>query len=437
MELPYSDVDHISKLIGSHSTIKEAMNDVAEIRRLYDNDDGIKKLIDTSVKLEGMPRHASTHAAGIVITELPLTEYLPLSVNGGMVVTQYDMNAVAELGLLKFDFLALRNLTIISDTVKLIKKEHPEFDINKIPLDDKDAYKLIAQGKTEGIFQLESAGIRQVLMQLQPTSIDDIIACLALYRPGPMDSIPDYIKRRHNKDLIKYKTPLLEPILRSTYGCIVYQEQVMQIFGKLAGYSYGQADIVLRAMKKKKLDEREKARGLFINGCKNNGISEPTANDIFNDMADFAKYAFKSHATAYAMISYRTAYLKSRYPKEFYASLITSVLGNAEKVSHYIDECEKLGIKVLPPDINRSDALFSVDENNIRFGLLALKNVGRSFTSAIVEERNSYGEYKDFEDFIFRLKNKDITKRQVEMLIKVGAFDSLGKYRSQLLQVYE
>ncbi|MBQ9744903.1 MAG: DNA polymerase III subunit alpha [Clostridia bacterium] len=438
LELPYSDVDHISKLIGSHSTIKEAMNDVAEIRRLYDNDDGIKKLIDTSVKLEGMPRHASTHAAGIVITELPLTEYLPLSVNGGMVVTQYDMNAVAELGLLKFDFLALRNLTIISDTVKLIKKEHPEFDINKIPLDDKDAYKLIAQGKTEGIFQLESAGIRQVLMQLQPTSIDDIIACLALYRPGPMDSIPDYIKRRHNKDLIKYKTPLLEPILRSTYGCIVYQEQVMQIFGKLAGYSYGQADIVLRAMKKKKLDEMEKARGLFINGCKNNGISEPTANDIFNDMADFAKYAFnKSHATAYAMISYRTAYLKSRYPKEFYASLITSVLGNAEKVSHYIDECEKLGIKVLPPDINRSDALFSVDENNIRFGLLALKNVGRSFTSAIVEERNSYGEYKDFEDFIFRLKNKDITKRQVEMLIKVGAFDSLGKYRSQLLQVYE
>ena len=438
LELPYSDVDYVSKLIGGHSSLKEALSDVKELRRLYDNDDSIKKLIDVAMKIEGMPRHASTHAAGVVITEEPLTNYLPLSVNGGMTVTQYDMNAVAELGLLKFDFLALRNLTIISDTVKLVQKNHPDFDINNIPLDCKEAYKLISQGKTEGIFQLESAGIRQVLMQLQPSNIDDIIACLALYRPGPMDSIPTYIERRHNKNLIKYKTPLLEPILKSTYGCIVYQEQVMQIFGKLAGYSYGQADIVLRAMKKKKLYEMEKARGLFIEGCSLHNISMDVANDIFNDMADFAKYAFnKSHAAAYAVISYRTAYLKVKYPKEFYASLITSVLGNIEKTSHYIEECEKLGIKVLPPDINKSDVLFSIDGKNILFGLLALKNVGKSFVSAIVEERNRDGKYKDFEDFVFRLKGRDISKRQVEMLIKVGAFDSLGKYRSQLLKVYE
>ena len=438
LELPYSEVDYVSKLVGGHQTLKEALNEVKELRRLYDNDDSIKNLIDVAVKIEGMPRHASTHAAGVVITEEPLTHYLPLSVNGGMTVTQYDMNAVAELGLLKFDFLALRNLTIISDTVKLVRKENPDFDINTIPIDCKDVYKLISQGKTEGIFQLESAGIRQVLMQLQPSNIDDIIACLALYRPGPMDSIPTYIERRHNKNLIKYKTPLLESILKSTYGCIVYQEQVMQIFGKLAGYSYGQADIVLRAMKKKKVEEMEKARGLFIEGCSSHSITAETANSIFDDMADFAKYAFnKSHAAAYAIISYRTAYLKARYPKEFYASLITSVLGNVDKVSHYIEECGKIGIMVLPPDVNSSEALFSVDGKNIRFGMLALKNIGKSFVSAIVEERKSEGEYKDFEDFVFRLKGKDISKRQVETLIKAGAFDSLGKYRSQLLKVYE
>ncbi len=438
LELPYSDVDQISKLVGNYINISDALKESAEIQRLYNNDEDIKSLIDTAIKIEGMPRHASTHAAGVVITELPLTDYLPLSINGGMTVTQYDMNAVADLGLLKFDFLALRNLTIISDTVNLIDKSNPSFDISKIPLDDEEAYKIISQGKTEGIFQLESHGIRQVLSQLQPTSIDDIIACLALYRPGPMDSIPKYIERRHNKNLITYKTPLLEPILKSTYGCIVYQEQVMQIFGKLAGYTYGQADIVLRAMKKKKIDEMEKARELFIEGCGKNNISSDIANEIFNDMADFAKYAFnKSHATAYAMISYRTAYLKARYPKEFYASLITSVLGNLDKTNHYIEECERLGIKVYPPDVNKSEIVFSIDGKNIRFGLLALKNVGRNFAMAIVEERKNGGEYKDFEDFIFRLKGKELNKKQMEMLIKVGAFDSLGKYRSQLLKVFE
>ncbi|MBQ9703684.1 MAG: DNA polymerase III subunit alpha, partial [Clostridia bacterium] len=438
LELPYADVDLVCKLIGVHNTLKEAMNDVSELRRLYDNDDNIKNLLDTASKIEGMPRHASTHAAGVVITENPLTDYLPLSVNGGMTVTQYDMNAVAELGLLKFDFLALRNLTIIDDTVKLIKEADPLFDISRIPFDDKQAYKLLSKGHTEGVFQLESAGIRQVLTQLQPTCIDDIIACIALYRPGPMDSIPTYIQRRHNKNLIKYKTPLLEPILQSTYGCIVYQEQVMQIFGRLAGYSYGQADIVLRAMKKKKLDEMEKARGLFITGCAKHNISEDIANDIFEDMADFAKYAFnKSHAAAYAVISYRTAYLKAKYPKEYYASLITSVLGNLDKTNQYIEECEKLGIRVLPPDINKSGVLFTIDKNDIRFGLLALKNVGRTFVSAIVEERLMNGNYESFEDFVFRLKDRDLNKRQVEMLIKVGAFDSLGRYRSQLMKMYE
>jgi len=438
LELPYSEVELVSKLVGGYDSLSDALRSSEELQRLYNNDDSIKNLLDTASKIEGMPRHASTHAAGVVITENPLTSYLPLSVNGGMTVTQYDMNAVAELGLLKFDFLALRNLTIISDTVKMLRKRKPDFDISKIPLDDKDTYKLISQGKTEGVFQLESAGIRQVLMQLQPSCIDDIIACLALYRPGPMDSIPAYIERRHNRNLVKYKAPQLEPILSSTYGCIVYQEQVMQIFGKLAGYTYGQADIVLRAMKKKKLDEMEKARELFKNGCKNNGINEKTADEIFDDMADFAKYAFnKSHAAAYAIISYRTAYLKAKYPREYYASLITSVLGNTDKINQYIDECEKLGIKILPPDINESELLFSVNDRNIRFGLLALKGVGRNFASAVVEDRNLNGKYTTFEDFIFRLKSKDISKKQVEMLIKVGAFDCIGKYRSQLLKVFE
>ena len=438
LEMPYADVDLVSKLIGSHSTLEEALSEVQELKRLYNNDIKVKKLIDTAMKIEGMPRHASTHAAGIVITEQPLTDYLPLAVNGGMTVTQFDMNVVAELGLLKFDFLALRNLTIIDDTVKVIKQTDNSFDITRIPLDDAEAYKLISSGHTEGVFQLESGGIKQVLIQLQPNNIDDIIACIALYRPGPMDSIPTYIQRRHNKNLITYKTPELEPILKSTYGCIVYQEQVMQIFGNLAGYSYGQADIVLRAMKKKKVEEMEKARGMFIEGCSLHNISESIANEIFNDMADFAKYAFnKSHAAAYAIISYRTAYLKARYPKEYYASLITSVLGNTDKTNIYIEECEKLGIKVLPPDINKSNILFSVDGKNIRFGLLALKNVGRNFSLSIVEEREQNGLYKSFDDFVFRLKENDLNKRQAEMLIKAGAFDSLGKHRSQLMQVYE
>ena len=440
LEIPYADVDLVSKLIPKRPniTIQESLQEVDELRRIYDNDNNIKQLINTAMKLEGMPRHASTHAAGVVITDRPLVDYLPLATNSGATVTQYDMDTVAKLGLLKFDFLALRYLTIISDTERIIKEKDPSFDIEKIPIDDKQTYKFISTGRTEGVFQLESAGMRQTLMKLQPTSIDDIIACIALYRPGPMDSIPAYIERRHDKSKISYKTPLVEPILRSTYGCIVYQEQVMQIFSKVAGYSYGRADIVRRAMSKKKEEELSKEHDIFIKGAVNNGVSEQVAKDLFDEMQGFAKYAFnKSHAAAYALLSYRTAYLKSKYTKEYYASLITSVLGNVVKVSEYIEECGKMCIKVLPPDINYSNVDFSVEENSIRFGLLALKNVGRSFITSIVKERIENGKYKSFDDFVFRLKDTDLNKRQVEALIKAGAFDSLGNNRSQLYCIYE
>ncbi|MBE6673699.1 MAG: DNA polymerase III subunit alpha [Ruminococcaceae bacterium] len=440
LEVPYNDVDLISKLIPKrlNVTLKDALEEVQEIRTLYNNDNKIKKLFDTAMALEGMPRHASTHAAGVVITDKPIVDYLPLATNGGVAVTQYDMDTVAKLGLLKFDFLALRYLTIISDTEKIIRKKQPGFNIETVPLDDKKTFKFISSGKTDGVFQLESAGMKQVLTKLQPESIDDIIATIALYRPGPMDSIPNYIERRHDKSKIIYKTPLLEPILRSTYGCIVYQEQVMQIFSKVGGYSYGRADIVRRAMSKKKVDELIKEKEIFIKGATDNGVEECVAVELFNEMESFAKYAFnKSHAAAYAFISYRTAYLKANYPNEYYASLITSVLGSTEKMTDYIDECGKVGIRVLPPDINFSDVTFSVENNNIRFGLLALKNVGRSFITSIVEERIQNGRYESFDDFVYRLKDTDINKRQVEALIKAGAFDSLGKYRSQLYRVYE
>ena len=440
LEMPYNDVDLVSKLIPKkiNITIDEALSESEELRELYKSNVKIRQLIDTAKQIEGMPRHASTHAAGVVITDKPLVDYLPLSTNGGAVVTQYDMDTVASLGLLKFDFLALRYLTIISDTEKLIQKVNPDFRIDKIPLDDKQTYKYISSGRTDGVFQLESGGMKQTLMRLQPESIDDIIASIALYRPGPMDSIPDYIERKHDKSKISYKTPLVEPILRSTYGCIVYQEQVMQIFSRVAGYSYGRADIVRRAMSKKKVDELKKEREIFISGAINNGVSEKVATELFDEMESFAKYAFnKSHAAAYAVISYRTAYLKCKYPKEYYASLITSVLNSVDKVIEYIEECEKLGIKVLPPDVNHSDVNFSVEENSIRFGLLALKNVGRNFISSIVSERKTNGPYKDFDDFLYRLKGTDMNKRQLESLIKAGAFDSFGKKRNQLFFVYE
>ena len=439
LEIPYSDVDTICKLIP-HSTmpLKEVLDQTPEIKRLYENDEKIKMLMDMAMSVEGMPRHASTHAAGVVITEEPIYHDIPLSTSGDITVTQYDKDAVAELGFLKFDFLALRYLTIIDNTEKLIKKTNPNFDISKIDFNDKDTFKLISAGTTSGVFQLESAGIKQVLVQLQPQSLDDIIACIALYRPGPMDSIPTYIERRHDPSKINYKTPLLEPILKSTYGCIVYQEQVMQMCVNIAGYSYGHADIVRRAMSKKKTDDMENERAAFISGALKNGVSSDVANELFEEMLGFAKYAFnKSHAVAYAIISYRTAYLKAKYPREYYASLITSVLGNIPKINEYVDECEKINIHVLPPDVNKSDVNFSIDDKNIRFGLLALRNVGRNFVSSIVEEREKNGLYKSFDDFIYRLREADINKRQIEALIKSGAFDSLGKNRAQLLFMYD
>ena len=438
LEIPYAEVDTVSKMIGASASLSQALEENKDLKKLYDTNSTVKELIDISMSIEGLPRHSSTHAAGVVITEEPMCYDIPVSVNGDMTVTQYAKDAIEQLGFLKFDFLAIRYLTIIDNTEQLIKKSNPEFDVKKLTFNDPSVYKLLSSGKTDGVFQLESAGVKQVLMQLQPERFDDIIACIALYRPGPMDSIPDYIERRHNKNLIKYKAPILEPILKSTYGCIVYQEQVMQMCVKVAGYSYGHADIVRRAMSKKKTDVMEKERAAFIKGAISNGISENIANDLFEEMLGFAKYAFnKSHAVAYAVTSYRTAYLKANYPKEYYSSLITSVLGNIPKINKYIDECEKLNIRVLPPDVNKSEINFSVDGANIRFGLLALRNVGRNFISAIIAERERAGAFESFEDFIFRLRNADINKRQIEALIKSGALDSLGKYRSQLMQKYE
>ena len=438
MGLPYAEVDAVAKAVPQELgvTLSEALDRKA-LREQYDSSEKIKKLIDTAISIEGMPRNITVHAAGIVVTDLPLSQYVPLAVSNDAIVTQFDMDTIAELGLLKFDFLALRYLTIINDACETIKETDPDFDIEKIPLDDKDTYEMISKGMTLGIFQLESGGMRQMLSELKPDVFDDIIAAIALYRPGPMDSIPQYIEARHNPKKIKYAHPLLEPILRSTYGCTVYQEQVMSIFRVVAGYTYGHADIVRRAMSKKKADVLMAERASFIEGAEKNGIDTETATALFEDMATFANYAFnKSHAAAYAVISYRTAYLKRHYPCEYLAALMTSVLGNLTKLAEYISECSRYGIKVLPPDINESHIYFHPMNGNIVFGLLALKNVGKQFVEAIIRERTS-GRFEDFEDFINRMSGYDLNKRMVEALIKSGAFDKMGVYRSQLLSAYE
>ena len=436
--MSYSDVDVVAKAIPRELgiTIADALK-LPDLKALYERPE-IKKLVDHAMALEGMPRNISIHAAGVVITEKPLSDYVPLCASNGVVVTQYDMDTIADLGLLKFDFLGLRYLTIINDAVLQIRESEPRFDIEKIPLDDDATYKLIAKGNTSGIFQLESGGMRQMLMNLSPTRFDDIVAAIALYRPGPMDSIPRFIENRKNPDKIMYRTPLIEPILRSTYGCVVYQEQVMQIFRVLAGYSFGHADVVRRAMSKKKAGVMEAEKDAFLTGCAQNGIDRSVAEAIFDDMADFAHYAFnKSHAAAYAVISYRTAYLKAHYPKAYFAALLTSELGNMPKIAEYIAEVGKRGIRVLPPDVNESNAVFHVSGDHIRFGLLALKNVGKSFLEALVSERQRFGLYRSFDDFLERLSSNDLNKRQIESMIKAGAFDNLGHYRSQLMAVYE
>ncbi len=436
--MSYAEVDPIARAVPHEigMTLKDALK-LPALKTLYEGSESVKKLVDTAMQLEGMPRNITVHAAGLVVTDMPVAKYVPLAVSNGTVVTQFDMDTIARLGLLKFDFLALRYLTIIDDACTYIKETHSDFDIAKIPIDDKRTYELISSGATLGVFQLESGGMRQMLSELRPKGLDDVIAAIALYRPGPMDSIPQYIEARHNPDKIKYAHPILEPILRSTYGCIVYQEQVMSVFREMAGYSYGHADIVCRAMSKKKADVLEAERESFLDGCRKNGISDKIAGEIFDDVSSFAKYAFnKSHAAAYAMISYRTAYLKAHYPCEYMAALMTSVLGNLTKLAEYIGECSRYGIKVLPPDINQSRMYFHPSGKDIVFGLLALKNVGKQFVESIIRERAST-PFSDFEDFVTRMSDYDINKRMVEGLIKAGSFDKLGNTRSQLLTSYE
>ena len=437
--MSYAEVDRVANLVprAPGVMLADAMKQ-KDLKALYESDANIARLLDTARALEGMPRHASTHAAGVVITDKEVSSYVPLSVNGDTIVTQFDMDTVAELGLVKFDFLGLRYLTIIADAERMVRASVPDFDIKKIPYDDKKTYSLISDGRTDGVFQLESKGMKQVLMRLCPDSIDDVTAAIALYRPGPMDSIPQYIERRHGRDKTVYKTPVLEKILGKTYGCIVYQEQVMEIFREIAGYSLGKADIVRRAMSKKKAAVMEAERQVFVRGAVERGMTEADATALFEDMASFASYAFnKSHAASYAVLCYETAYLKAHYMSEYMAALLTSVLGDFGKTAEYIGECTKAGIGVLPPDINESETAFSAKGGAIRFGLLALKGVGRLFVDQLIADRRLNGAFKSFEDFVTRMGSYDLNKRQIESLIKSGAFDSLGVYRSRLLASYE
>jgi len=438
--MAYSEVDMIAKLIPHRLkiTIREAIEEIADLKTLYESGNDARRLLDMAMALEGMPRHSSTHAAGVVITDKPVLFYVPLAGSDDSIITQFDMDTIASLGLLKFDFLALRYLTIISDTEKLIQAEDESFNILNIPLDDEKTYDLISQGYTDGMFQLESGGMRQMLVNLKPHSIEDIMISIALYRPGPMASIPRYIENHNSGRELQYKIPQLKDILDETYGCIVYQEHVMEIFRAIAGYSYGRADIVRRAISKKKADVIQKERSDFIAGAMKKGISEEDAVNLFGDMTGFANYGFKkSHAAAYAVISYQTAYLKCNYPNKYLASLLTSVLGNNIKTAQYINECTRYGIKVLAPDINESEILFHVDGNDIRFGMLAIKNVGHAFLKAIIAERN-ISPFVSFIDFILRMAaNNDMNRRQIEALIYAGAFDKLGVYRSRLIVSYE
>ena len=445
MDIPYGTVDGIAKLVPMEPkmTLTKALNASKELRERCETDPQVKELIETSLKLEGMPRNASTHAAGVVITRDAVDTYVPLSTNDGNPVTQFTMTTIEELGLLKMDFLGLRNLTVINDAEKMIRRREPAFSMDRIPYDDQSVFAMLNAGDTSGVFQLESSGMTQVVVGLQSKSVEDIIAVIALYRPGPMESIPTYLANRHTPGNVHYKTPQLEHILDVTNGCIVYQEQVMQICRELAGFSYGQADLVRRAMSKKKHDIMEKERQHFIYGntepgqecpgCVKNGIPEPVANAIFDEMSSFASYAFnKAHAACYAVVCYQTAYLKKHYKHEFMAALLTSVLDNTDKVISYTAECQRMGMRVLPPDINTSEAGFTVEGENIRFGLLALKNVGRNLITAVVRERKN-GAYRSLYNFCKRMHGGEINRRAVESLIKSGAFDQLEAKRRSMI----
>lgn len=436
MGIPYSDVDKIAKLIPMelNMTIEKALQMEPMLKQLYEEDSTIKELIDISLSLEGMPRHCSTHAAGVVISKEPLVEYVPLQVVDNKAVTQFPMGTLEELGLLKMDFLGLRTLTIINNTVQIIKKTKGiNIDMDKLSYDDPKTYKLLSEGKTLGVFQLESSGMRSVLKELKPTKFEEIIAVVALYRPGPMEQIPNFIKSKHGEIPITYPHEKLEDILKETYGIMVYQEQIMRVASELAGFTLGQSDILRRAIGKKKGDVLAQQRKLFIEGCLNNGLDSGTAEKIYDLIVKFADYGFnKSHAAAYAVLAYQTAYLKANFPTEFLAALLTGVMGSTDKVALYIDDCKSLGIEVLPPDVNESLKNFTVvDQNKIRFGLLAVKNVGEGVIDDIIEEREKNGIFKSIEDFVSRVPNAN--RRVLESLIKAGACDNLNPNRAQLL----
>ena len=451
LDLPYAQMDTVAKMIPANPaqniTIRAALDMNPEFKRVYEQDPTIKNVVDMAMRLEGLPRHTSMHAAGVVISPKAVDEYVPLSRGtDDAITTQFTMTTLEELGLLKMDFLGLRTLTVIQNAVRMIgEKQGKDIDIDRIDYNDRKVFDLISSGRTEGVFQIESAGMKSFMKELKPSSLEDIIAGISLYRPGPMDFIPKYIQGKNNQAAITYDCPQLEDILKPTYGCIVYQEQVMQIVMKLAGYDLGRSDLVRRAMSKKKADVMAKERQYFVYGnaelgvpgCVANGIDEKTANKIFDDMTDFAKYAFnKSHAAAYAIVAYQTAWLKCYYPVEFMAALLTSVIDNPRKVTEYIYECRKMGIRILPPDINEGESGFSVSGGDIRYALSAIKSLGRPVIDAIVKERKLNGPYVSLKDFMERLSGKEINKRTVESFIKAGALDGLHATRRQMMVVY-
>ena len=451
LNFSYAETDQVAKQVPNTPkiTLDEALVVSPKLKEMYEGDDRVRLLIDTARKLEGMPRNTSTHAAGVVITADPVVSYVPLSRNDDTIVTQYTMTTIEELGLLKMDFLGLRNLTVIEDAQREIRLQQPDFDIAKVPDDDPQTFAMLAEGKTQGVFQLESAGMTGVCVNMRPTSIEDITAIVALYRPGPMDSIPAFIANKLDHRKITYKTPQLEPILRVTYGCIVYQEQVIEIFRSLGGYTMGQADNIRRAISKKKMKVIEAERKVFVFGDKEqgipgavaNGVSEQAAQSIYDEIVDFANYAFnKAHAVCYAVVSYQTAYLKCHYPRQYMAALMTSVISaqdSGPKISGYIAECKEMGIRVLPPDLNHSQDHFSVEGDSIRFGLGAIKNVGRGLNRTIVSKRENGGLFRSLEDFLQRMGVGELNKRAVENFIKCGAMDCFGNNRRELLSVFE
>ena len=449
LDMPYAQVDSIAKMIPTelNITIDKALTMNHELKELYESDDEVHYLIDMSRRLEGLPRHTSMHAAGVVISQKPVDEYVPLSrASDGTLVTQFTMTTLEELGLLKMDFLGLRTLTVIQNAVHLAERSSGQkIDISAIDYNDPKVLEMIGSGKTEGVFQLESGGMKNFMKELKPKSLEDIIAGISLYRPGPMDFIPQYIKGKNHPETVTYDTPLLKPILEQTYGCIVYQEQVMQIVQALAGYSLGRADLLRRAMSKKKAAVMEKERESFVYGnpedgvpgCVNNGISEKIANKIYDEMIDFAKYAFnKSHAAAYAVVSYQTAWLKYYHPVEFMAALMTSCIDNPGKVAEYILNSRQMGISILPPDVNQSEGIFTVEGKSIRYGMSAIKGIGKPVMEAVTREREENGPFVSLQDFAGRMTGKEINKKTVENFIKSGAFDSLGATRKQMMQIY-